>query len=99
MDGDQVAFFQGPAQQPGALAGHILVGGAVEAVAADAVLFIQFIGQGIEKGLGRHGLVKGRIKDRHLGHLGEKLPGHPDAVQVGRIMQGRQGHIGRKSPG
>ncbi len=59
------------AQHSGSALGDILVRGAVEAVAADLVLLIVLVGQGIHIGLGGHGLMEGGVEH---GHLGTSLP-------------------------
>ena len=66
--------------------------GAVEAVAADLVLLIVLIGQGVGVGHGGHGLVECGVKHGHLGHVGAHDGGAGlDAGDVGRVVQGGQG--------
>ncbi len=90
VHGDQVALLERPAEQAGALTGHEPVRGAVEAVAPHPVLLVEFVGDGVEKGARRHGLVEGGVEHRHLGQVREDFHGHADAVQVGRVVQRRQ---------
>ena len=72
--------------------GHIAVRGAMEAVAADLVVFIVLIGDGVQIRMLGHGLVEGRVEHRHLGHIvAQDGPAGLDADDVGRIMQRRQG--------
>ena len=76
-------------QQGGGALGHIAVGGTVEAVAADLVLLIVLIGQGVDIGLGRHRLVEGGVKHSHLGHVGtHHVHAGLDAGDVGGVVQG-----------
>ena len=87
MQGDQVYFLQGPSQVPGRFLGHKEVGGAVKAIAADLMIFIEFIRKGIVIGVGRQGLVKHGVEDRHLGHLGKRFPQDFDPQQIGRVVE------------
>ena len=64
----------------------------MEAVAADLVVFIVLIGDGVQIRMLGHGLVEGRVEHRHLGHIvAQDGPAGLDADDVGRIMQRRQG--------
>ena len=72
--------------------GHIAVRGAVEAVAADLVLLVILIGDGVQIGVLRHGLVEGSVEHRCLGHVvAQHRPAGLDADDVGGVMQRRQG--------
>ena len=64
--------------------------GAMEAIAPDFVFLIIFIREAVQIGLLRHGLMKGRIKDRHHRHARHDLHAGTDTDQVGRIVQRRQ---------
>ena len=89
MAGDQLQLLGLLAQHGGSPAGDILVGGAVEAVAANLVLLIVFIGQGVHIGLGGHRLVEGGVKHSHLGHVGtHHVHAGLDAGDVGGVVQG-----------
>ena len=62
----------------------------MRAVTADVVLLVIFVGQGVHVGVGRHGLVEGRVEDQDLGHAGEQLGGVPGSAEVGGVVQGGQ---------
>ena len=64
----------------------------MEAIAADLVLGIGVIGQGVNKGFLGHGLAPGGIEHRHHGHAGHDLHAAPDAHQVGGVVEGAQGY-------
>ena len=90
--GDQLQAVDGLLQVLGSLVADVLVAGAVEAVAADAVPGVVLVGDGVHIGLRGHGAVEGGIKDSHLGHLGAKdLAGGLDAQDAGGVVQGSQG--------
>ena len=64
----------------------------MEAVAANLVLLIVFIGQGVHIGLGGHRLVEGGVEHGHLGHvLAHDGGAGVDAGDVGRVVEGGQG--------
>lgn len=76
------------AEDPGGLVEHELVAGAVEAVAAHAMVLVERVGHAVGEGLGGHGGVEGRVEDGDLGHvLAKYLGGHVDAEQVARVVQ------------
>ena len=91
MAGDQLDLLRGLAQHGGGPARHVFVAGAVEAVAADLVLLIIGVGQGVHVGLGGHGLVEGGVEHGHHGHAGHHLLAGPDAGEVGGVVEGGQG--------
>jgi hypothetical protein len=62
----------------------------VEAVAADAVLLVELVGQAVEVGVGRQGLVEGGVEDGDLRHVREVLHGDADAGDVDRVVQRRE---------
>ena len=64
----------------------------MEAIAADLVLGIGVIGQGVDKGFLGHGLAPGGIEHRHHGDAGHDLHAAPDAHQVGGVVEGTQGY-------
>ena len=88
--GDDLQLFQLLAHGLGPLLGHVEVRGAVEAVAADLVLAVVFVGQGVDVGLFGHGLVKGGVEDPGHGDAGQDLLAGLDAGDVGRVVQRRQ---------
>ena len=88
--GDQLQLLNGLAQHGGGPLGHVLVAGAVETVAADLVLLIVLIGQGIGVGHGGHGLVEGGVEHGHHGGAGHQLLAGLDADDVGGVVQGGQ---------
>ncbi len=61
--------------------------GAVEAVAAHAVLFVPLVGQRIDIGMFRHGLVEGGVEDGHMRHVGQDRLGRLDAGDIRRVVQ------------
>ena len=64
----------------------------MEAVAADTVLLIVLVGQGVHVSLGGHGAVEGGIKHDHVGLIhAEHLAGGLQAQQAGGGVQGGQG--------
>jgi hypothetical protein len=88
MAGDDIELGRGPAQDLGGLAGHVAVGRAVEAVAADAELAVKGVGQAVDVGLGRDRLVEGRVEDADLGDPGQELFAGLDAFEVMGVVQG-----------
>jgi hypothetical protein len=63
----------------------------VETVAADLVLFIVLIGDGIGIGHGGHGLMEGGVEDGDHGHAGHELLAGLDADDVGGVVQRGEG--------
>ena len=62
--------------------------GAVEAVAADAVLLIVFVGDGVHVGLRRHGAVERGVEHSNVGLvLAKDLVGSLDAQNGSGVMQ------------
>ena len=90
MAGDQLQLLDGLAQHGGGAAGDILVAGAVEAIAADLVLGIILIGQGVGVGHRGHGLMEGGVEHGHHGGAGHQLLAGLDADDVGGVVQGGQ---------
>ena len=60
----------------------------MEAVFANAVVFVTFHRQGVEVGGVGHGLVESGIEDHNIGHSGEVCFAGADTLQVGGIVQG-----------
>ena len=83
-----------PALPDSGLPGNVLMAGAVEAVTAHPVHSVEFIRQGVTVGMGWHALVKGGVKNRHMGRLGKNRTGGANADQVGRVMQRRKRGVG-----
>ena len=77
----------------GALA-DVAMAGAVEAVAAYAMLLVQHIRYGVAVSVLGHGLVESGVEHADLRQLGEQIDGGVDAAQVGRIVQRRQLNVG-----
>ena len=59
----------------------------MEAVATDAVLIVELIGERIHISMLGHGLVEGRIKDPYLRDLRQDLRDSLDTEDVRRIVQ------------
>ncbi|MCY1359466.1 hypothetical protein D9M69_460380 [compost metagenome] len=79
--------------QPGHLrraVADVAVAGAVEAVAAQAMLAVQRLRQGIAIGALGQALVEGGVEHRHLRQVRVDLDRRLDAEQVGRVVQRRQ---------
>ncbi len=87
--GDDVYFFYRLVQHFCCFLRHVEVAGAMRAVAANAVLFVQFVRQGVEVGLFRHGLMERGIKYGYvlLFQLREGFQRFSDTDQVSRVMQ------------
>ena len=90
--GDEFQALNGLLQKLGGAVADILVAGAVEAVAAHAVLLVVLVGDGVHVGLRGHGGVEGRIKHSDVGLiLAKDLIGSLDTQDGGGVMQGSQG--------
>ena len=93
--GDEFQALNGLLQKLGSAMADILVAGAVEAVAADAVLLVVLVGDGVHVGLRGHGGVESRIKHSDVGLiLAKDLIGSLDTQDGGGVMQGSQGSSG-----
>ena len=90
MAGDELQTGDRLGQILGGLHAHVLVAGAVEAVAAHAVLLIILVGDGVHIRLGGHGGMEGGVKHGHIGQVAEHLLGGLDAHDGGRVVQGGQ---------
>ena len=91
MAGDQLQALNGLLQILGSLVSHVLVAGAVEAVAADAVLLVVLIGDGVHISLRGHGAVESGIEDSdHRDIRAKDLAGSLDAEDAGRVVQRSQ---------
>jgi hypothetical protein len=51
-------------------------------------LLVELVGQAVEVGVGRQGLVEGGVEDGHVGHVRELLHGDADAGDVDRLCSG-----------
>ena len=89
--GDELELFDGLAHQLGAAGGDIAVGGAVEAVAADAVVLVVLVGDGVHERLAGHGLVERGVEHGNHGHVAHDVAAGLDAGDVGGVVQGREG--------
>ncbi len=91
MAGDDLQLLDGLAHQLCAAAGNIAVRGAVEAVAADAVVLIVFIGNCVHVCLAGHGLMEGGIEHRDHGNVAHNVAAGVDADDVCWVVQGSEG--------
>ena len=74
--------------------GDETVAGAVGTVAADLVLLVIFIGNGVHVCLGRHGLMEGGVEDEHLGKRGKQGLDGFVTLEVCGIVEGCEVHVG-----
>ena len=91
MHRDGVQFREGLAEEGRRRFRNVFMGGAVEAIAADAQLFVQRVGQGIQIRFGSQGHAEFGIENAHIGNAGEELFRNVDAHQVGRVVQRAEG--------
>ena len=89
--GDDLQLFDGLAHQLCAAAGNIAVRGAVEAVAADAVVFVVLIGNCVHVSLAGHGLVESGVEHCNHGNISHNVAAGVDADDVCGVMQGSEG--------
>ena len=59
----------------------------MKTVAPHPVVLVPAVGQGVDKGVGGHGLVPGGVHDGAVGNLGQHGPRRFDSRDVGRIVQ------------
>ena len=91
MAGDQLQALDGLLQELSGAVADILVARAVEAVAADAVLLVVLVGDGVHISLRGHGGVESRVKDRNVRLvLAKDLVGSLNAQNGGGVVQGSQ---------
>ncbi len=69
---------------------HVLVGNAVEAVAANVQPLVQFVRNAVQIRVPRHVGVERRVKHRHLGYAGKKVRTRVNARDVVGIVQRSQ---------
>ena len=91
VSGNEAAVFRLLAEDLGGFAGHETVACAVGAVAADLVFFVELVGDAVEVGLARHGLVEGGVEHGDLREAREELGGtfHTGGV-CGFMQRGEQ---------
>ena len=88
LPGDELELFDGLAHELGAAGGHVAVARAVEAVAADAVVLVVFIRNGVHIGLAGHGLVERGVKHGDHRHVvAHDGAAGVDAGDVGGVVQ------------
>ena len=87
MSGDEAAVFRFLAEDLGCFGGYKAVAGAVETVAANAVLFVVFIRNAIKVSLLGHGLVERGVEHGDLREAREEFGGTFHAGSMGRFMQ------------
>ena len=85
---DDAEFFNGNTHDFGNLAGYIAMARAMEAVAADAIFFIEFIRKAIHEGFRRHGLMECCIENSDLRYARHDSFAGVDADDVRRIVKG-----------
>jgi hypothetical protein len=91
MEGDQMKEPERLSQMSRCFLGHPEVGSSMEAVPPDAMEGVKAVGQRIDKSMGRHGLVEGRIENGYLRHSRKNLPGRFDPQEVRRVVERGQG--------
>ena len=91
MAGDELQALNGLLEVLSSLVSNILVAGAVEAVAADAVLLIVLIGDGVHISLRGHGAVESGVEDSDHRDVAEDLAGCLDAEDACGVVQRSQG--------
>ena len=91
VSGNEAAVFRLFAENLGGFAGHEAVACAMGAVAADFVFFVELVGDAVEVGLARHGLVEGGVEHGDLREAREELGGAFHAGGVcGFVERGEQ---------
>jgi hypothetical protein len=94
VTGDDFQFAERALQHFGRFQRNVAVRGAVEAVATDPVLLVEVVGQAVQVGVGRQGLVEGGVEDGHVGHVRQLPHGLADAFHVDRVVQRRKDRQG-----
>ena len=90
MAGDQLQLLSGLAQHGGGAAGDILVGSTVEAIAANLVVLIVLMGDGVGVSHLRHGLMESGVEHGDHGGVGHQLLAGLDTNDVGGVVQRSQ---------
>ena len=92
VSGNEAGIFGLLAEDTASFGSHETVAGAVGAVTADAVFFVELIGNAVEVGLARHGLVESGVEHGDLRERREELGGAFHAGCVSRFVErGKQG--------
>jgi hypothetical protein len=91
MEGDQIKGGERFLQVSRCFLGYPEMRRSMEAVPPDAMQGVKAVGQRINKCMGRHGLVEGRIENRYLGYAWENLPGRFDPQKVCRVVKRGEG--------
>lgn len=94
VGGDDLEFGEGLIKEGGGLFGDETMAGAVEAVAADLVGFVEVVGQRVEVGVRGHGLMEGGVEHGDVREFREIFHGGADAGDVGGIVQRRESAAG-----
>ena len=88
--GDYLEVLYVLAEYFGGAVRDVAVARAVEAVAADAVLLIVLVGDSVDEGLGRHGLMEGRVEDDDVRLAGEHVHDGLEAHEVRGVVERRE---------
>ena len=91
MAGDDFQLFNGLAHKLGAALGDIAMGGAVEAVAADTVVLIILVGDGVHICLVGHGLVEGGVEHDDHGNIVHNSSAGENTGDVCGVVEGGKG--------
>jgi hypothetical protein len=91
VGGDDRVVVPGEPELPHHLLRHEPMARAVEPVAAHLVPLEPLVGERVEIGARRHGLVERGVEHRHLRQRREELLRDPDAEQVGRVVERPEG--------
>src|SRR6056297_1197105 len=87
VHGNNVALIRFLAEQNRRPLRYIKMTGAMETVAAHAMLGIPFVGHRIGIGMFRHGLMESGIKNGNVWNLGENRLSRFNAGNIGRVVQ------------
>ena len=87
MAGDDLLVFGIDAEEVAHALCHVAVAGAVETIAADAILLIQFVWYGIHVSVVGHGLVEGGVEHAHLRQTGHQLANGLDSLEVRWVVE------------
>src|SRR5215471_1491349 len=91
MQSDDVGLLAGESAQSAIAEGDVPMGGSMKSVSPDAVPPIEMIGNGIEVGLLRKGMMERSIEYRHLGNVfAQEFAGCLNTLDVIRIMKRRE---------
>ena len=87
MAGDDLGAFLGDAEELEDAGADVAVAGAMETVAAHAMLLVELVGQGVHVGVVGHGLVEGGVEDAHLREVGQQGLNGVYAFDVGGVVE------------